>query len=317
MLNKIISFSLKNRLLVVAAAALLLVYGIRTIINLPIDVLPDLNRPRVTVMTEAHGLSPEEVEVLITIPIENALNGATGVKEVRSNSGVSLSIVFVEFDWDTDILIARQTVAEKLQLVKEKLPADVTPVMGPISSVMGQIQIVGISATDSTSKMDIRTIADWTLRPRILSISGVSQVINIGGDVKQYQVLVDPNKMKDFKISLKEVEDAIGSSNSNTTGGFTENSNQEYLLRNIGRAASIEEVANSIVAYRENIPVSLKQIATVKVGPPIKRGDGGMNGKPAVLMAIEKQPNANTVELTKDIDKAIDEIQKTLPRNSH
>ncbi|MCB0726609.1 MAG: efflux RND transporter permease subunit [Ignavibacteriae bacterium] len=313
MLNKIISFSLKNRLLVVAAAALLLVYGIRTIINLPIDVLPDLNRPRVTVMTEAHGLSPEEVEVLITIPIENALNGATGVKEVRSNSGVSLSIVFVEFDWDTDILIARQTVAEKLQLVKEKLPADVTPVMGPISSVMGQIQIVGISATDSTSKMDIRTIADWTLRPRILSISGVSQVINIGGDVKQYQVLVDPNKMKDFKISLKEVEDAIGSSNSNTTGGFTENSNQEYLLRNIGRAASIEEVANSIVAYRENIPVSLKQIATVKVGPPIKRGDGGMNGKPAVLMAIEKQPNANTVELTKDIDKAIDEIQKTLP----
>lgn len=313
MLNKIISFSLKNRLLVVATAAFLMIYGIRTILNLPIDVLPDLNRPRVTVMTEAHGLSPEEVEVLITLPIENALNGATGVKEVRSNSGVSLSIVFVEFDWDTDILIARQTVAEKLQLVKEKLPADVTPVMGPISSVMGQIQIIGISATDSTSKMDIRTIADWTLRPRLLSISGVSQVINIGGDVKQYQVLVDPNKMKDFKISLKEVEDAIGFSNTNSTGGFTENSNQEYLLRNIGRTASIEEVANSIVAYRENIPVTLKQIATVKIGAPIKRGDGGMNGKPAVLMAIEKQPNANTVELTIEINKAIDEIQKSLP----
>ncbi|MDQ3019040.1 MAG: efflux RND transporter permease subunit [Bacteroidota bacterium] len=313
MLNKIISFSLKNRLLIVAAAAFLLIYGVMTIINLPIDVLPDLNRPRVTVMTEAHGLSPEEVEVLITLPIENALNGSTGVKEVRSNSGVSLSIVFVEFDWDTDILIARQTVAEKLQLVKEKLPKDVTPVMGPITSVMGQIQIIGISATDSTSKMDIRTIADWTIRPRLLSISGVSQVINIGGDVKQYQILVDPNKMKDFKISLREVEDAIGSSNTNTTGGFTENSNQEYLLRNIGRTASIEEIANSVVAYRENVPVYLKQIADVKVGPPVKRGDGGMNGKPAVLIAIEKQPNANTVELTKEIDKAIDEIQKTLP----
>lgn len=313
MLNKIIGFSLKNRLFIVAAAAFLMVYGIKIIINLPIDVLPDLNRPRVTVMTEAHGLSPEEVEVLITIPIENALNGATGVKEVRSNSGVSLSIVYVEFDWDTDILIARQTVAEKLQLVKEKLPQDVTPVMGPITSVMGQIQIIGISSTDSTSKMDLRTIADWTLRPRLLSISGVSQVINIGGDVKQYQVLVDPYKLKDFKISLKEVEDAIGSSNTNTTGGISENSNQEYLLRNIGRTASIEEVANSIVSYRENVPVFLKQIATVKIGPPIKRGDGGMNGKPAVLMAIEKQPNANTVELTKEIDKAVDDIQKSLP----
>jgi len=313
MLNKIISFSLKNRLLVVATAAFLMIYGVRTILNLPIDVLPDLNRPTVTVMTEAHGLSPEEVEVLITQPIENALNGATGVKVVRSNSGVSLSIVFVEFDWSTDILIARQTVAEKLQLVKEKLPPDVTPVMGPISSVMGQIQLIGISATDTTSKMDIRTIADWTLRPRLLSISGVSQVINIGGDVKQYQVLVDPNKMKDFNISLKEVETAIGSSNTNSTGGFTESSNQEYLLRNIGRTASIEEVANSVVAYRENIPVYLKQIANVKLGAPIKRGDAGMNGKPAVLMAIEKQPNANTVELTKEIDKAVDEIQKTLP----
>ncbi|MCY7362016.1 MAG: efflux RND transporter permease subunit, partial [Ignavibacteria bacterium] len=205
MLNKIIGFSLNNRLLIVATAAFLLIYGVRTIINLPIDVLPDLNRPRVTVMTEAHGLSPEEVEVLITIPIENALNGSTGVKEVRSNSGISLSIVYVEFDWDTDILIARQTVAEKLQLVKEKLPKDVTPVMGPITSVMGQIQIIGISAADTTYNMEIRTIADWTIRPRLLSISGVSQVINIGGDVKQYQILIDPNKMKDLRISLKEV----------------------------------------------------------------------------------------------------------------
>lgn len=313
MLNKIIKFSLKNRLLIVAASVFLMMYGIYTIINLPIDVLPDLNRPRVTIMTEAHGLAPEETEVLITLPIENALNGATGVKEVRSNSGVGLSIVFVEFDWSTDILIARQTVAEKLQLVKEKLPKDVNPTMGPISSVMGQIQLIGISSNDTAAKMNIRTIADWTIRPRLLSISGVSQVINIGGDVKQYQVLVDPNKMKDFSISLKEVEDAIGSSNINSTGGFTESSNQEYLLRNIGRTASIEEVANSVVAYRENTPVYLKQIASVKIGPPIKRGDGGLNGKPAVIMAIEKQPNANTVELTKEIDNALDEIQKTLP----
>ncbi|CAN5616480.1 efflux RND transporter permease subunit [soil metagenome] len=316
MLNKIISFSLKNRLLVIATAAFLLIYGVRTILTLPIDVLPDLNRPTVTIMTEAHGLSPEEVEVLITLPIENAMNGANGVKVVRSNSGVSLSIVFVEFDWSTDLLKARQTVAEKLQLVKEKLPADVTPAMGPISSVMGQIQIIGVSSvssTDTASKMEIRSIADWTIRPRLLSISGVSQVINIGGDVKQYQVLVDPVKLKNYNISLKDVDDAIGSSNVNTTGGFTESANQEYLLRNIGRTSSIEDIANSIVAYKENIPVLLKQIAEVKTGTPVKRGDGGLNGKPAVLMAIEKQPNANTVELTKEIDKAVDEIQKTMP----
>ncbi len=289
MLNKIISFSLKNRLFVIASAAFLLAYGTYTAINLPVDVLPDLNRPRVTVMTEATGLSPEEVEVLITLPIENVINGATGVKDVRSNSGVGLSIVYVEFDWGSDLLQARQLVSEKLQMAKEKLPEGITPAMAPISSIMGQIMMIAIYSPDTVSATEIRTAADWIIRPRLLTIPGVSQVINIGGDVKQYQVQIDPNKLNNYGITLDEVEKSLSSSNQNSTGGFTEKSNQEYLIRNIGRAGSIEDIKNTIVASRENTTVFLREVAEVKIGPPIKRGDGGLNGKPAVIMSIENR----------------------------
>ncbi len=313
MFNKIISFSLKNRLFVIAAAAFLMVYGTYTAFDLPVDVLPDLNRPRVTIMTEAKGLSPEEVEVLITLPIENVLNGATGVKDVRSSSGVGLSIIYVEFDWESDLLQARQLVSEKLQMAKEKLPEGIIPAMAPISSIMGQIMMIGVYSPDTVSAIEIRTAADWIIRPRLLTIPGVSQVINIGGDVKQYQVQIDPNKLKNYGITLDEVEKSLSSSNQNSTGGFTEMSNQEYLIRNIGRAKSIEDINNTIVASRDNIPVFLKEVAEVKIGPPIKRGEGGLNGKPAVIMSIEKQPGANTIELTQEIDKALEELEKTLP----
>lgn len=313
MLNKIIEFSLKNRLLIVASAALLMVYGTYVTLNLPVDVLPDLNRPRVTIMTEAAGLSPEEVEILITVPIENVLNGSTGVKEVRSSSAPGLSVVYVEFDWETDILIARQLVSEKLQTASEKLPENVTPVMAPISSIMGQIMLIGLYSADTTSAMDVRTAADWVIRPRLLTIPGVSQVINIGGEVKQYQVLIDPHKLASLNVSLEEVEVSLQKSNVNTTGGFTESSNQEYLIRNIGRTESIEEISNSIITYRDNIPVLLRQVGEVKLGAALKRGDAGLNGKPAVILSIEKQPEANTITLTEEVTKALDEIQASLP----
>jgi CzcA family heavy metal efflux pump len=313
MFIRIIRFSLKNRLMVTATAAFLLVYGIYIILNLPIDVLPDLNKPRVTIMTEAHGLSPEEVEILVTLPIENVLNGVTGVKEIRSNSATGLSIVYVDFDWDMDILIARQYVAEKLQLTRDKLPEDVTPIMAPISSIMGQIMMIGVYSTDTTSQMDIRSVSDWIIRPRLLAIPGVSQVINIGGEVKQYQVLVDPYKLKVLDLSIDEVKDAMKNANLNTSGGITESYNQEFIIRNIGRATSIEQLSNSIVAYRDNIPVLLRQVGEVKFGPAIKRGDGGLNGNPAVIISIEKQPDANTVRLTEEINLILDEIERSLP----
>ena len=312
MLNKIIQFSLKNRMFVVAGAALALVYGVMVVLKLPVDVLPDLNKPTVVILTEAGGLAPEEVEALVTLPIETMMNGATGVTRVRSFSSAGLSIVYVEFSWGTDIYTDRQIVAEKLQLAAAKLPAGVNPAMGPISSIMGQIMLVGM-ASDTTSAMQLRTLADWVVRQRLLTIPGVAQVIPIGGEVKQYQVLIDPVKLKALDISLKEVEEAMAQSNVNTTGGFTFSANQEYLIRNIGRTANIGEIASSIVTYRNGTPIFLKQIGTVRLGPPIKRGDAGMDAKPAVIIGIEKQPSANTVKLTEQIEKALDEIKGSLP----
>lgn len=314
MLNKIIRFSLRNRLLVISIAAFMIVYGSYVAINMPVDVLPDLNRPRVTVMTEAHGLSPEEVEVLITLPIENVLNGAAGVMELRSTSSPGLSIIYVEFGWSEDIYIARQTVAEKLQLARERLPSDITPVMTPVSSIMGQIMLIGLTSTDTAySPMGLRTIADWVIRPRLLTIPGISQVINIGGEVKQYQVLLDPFRMASLNVSIEEVENSLAQTNINTSGGFLESSNKEYLIRNIGRVESIEEVSNSIITYRNDVPILLKQIADVKIGAAIKRGDAGVNGNPGVILSVEKQPETNTLTITQEVVDVLEEIQKTLP----
>jgi len=315
MLNAIIRFALNNRLLVICIAALVTVYGAVVIINLPVDVFPDLNRPTVTVMTEAGGLAPEEVETLVTLPLEIVLNGLPGVLRVRSSSGVGLSVIYVEFQWGTDIYLNRQLVSEKLGLAKEKLPSGVTPVMGPISSIMGEIQLIGLSSPDgSVDPLALRTIADWTLRPRLLTVPGISQVINIGGGVKQFQIMISADKLKSRQLSLEDVEHSLSDISRNSTGGFIDIDKKEFLIRNIGQAKTLEEIENSVAGMYLGNPVLVKDIAEVKFGAQIKRGDGSVNGKPAVIMSVQKQPGADTVKLTKEIDKSLNELQNSLPK---
>ncbi len=322
MFNAIIGWALKNRLLVVAVAALVIVWGTYVALNLPVDVFPDLNKPTVTILTEANGLAPEEVEMLVSFPIETLMNGVPGVTRVRSQSGVGLSIIYIEFDWGTDIYRNRQLVAEKLSLAKEQLPADVTPTMGPISSIMGEIMLISVkSKTGKTNPLDVRTLADWTIRPRLMNIQGVAQVINIGGGVKQYQALVSPEKLKQFGITIEEVSSALEKSNVNTTGGFVDAQSQEYLVRNLARFYSLDELKNTVVAYRNNTPIKLGDVASVEFGPKIKRGDAGTNGQPAVILSVQKQPGADSIALTEKVDEALKELQGTLPPdveiNSH
>jgi len=310
MLNRLIGFSLHNRLFVVAFAALLLVYGTYTVINLPVDVLPDLNRPRVTIFLEANGMAPEEIETQVALPVETALNGAPGVEVVRSSSAIGIGMVFVEFDWDTDAYRARQLVAEKLQTVQ--LPNGIVPVMGPISSVMGQIMLVGVSA-DSTPASELRTLSDFTIRRRLMSIKGVSQVIPIGGERLQYQVLISSAKLKQFNLTIDAIDNALQLSNQNTTGNFFDQYGSEVLIRNVGRAYTLEDLAGTVVANNEGVPVLLSQIAEVKYGAALKRGDASINAKPAVILTVEKQPGASTVKLTDEIEKALTELEATLP----
>ena len=312
MLNKLIKFSLNNRLFVLAFACLIMVYGIYTIINLPVDVLPDLNRPRVTIFLEANGMAPEEIETQVALPVEVALNGSPGVEIVRSSSAIGIGMVFVEFDWNTDVFKARQLVAEKLQTVQ--LPKGITPVMGPISSVMGQIMLVGISS-DTTSPADLRTLADFTIRRRLMSIKGVSQVIPIGGERKQYQVLISSSKLKQFNLSIDDIDNALLLTNQNTTGGFFDQYGSEVLIRNIGRANSLDDLKNTVVANKEGLPVLLSQVADVKFGGAIKRGDASINGKSAVILTVEKQPGASTIDLTNEVEKALAELQQTMPKD--
>ena len=263
MLDRLIKFSLENRLFVIAFAALILVYGTYTALRLPIDVLPDLNRPRVTIFLEANGMAPEEIETQVALPVETALNGAPGVEVVRSSSAIGIGMVFVEFDWDTDVYRARQLVAEKLQTVS--LPNGITPVMGPISSVMGQIMLIGISA-DSTSPSELRTLADFTVRRRLMSIKGVSQVIPIGGERLQYQVLISSAKLKQYNLTIDAIDQALQLSNQNTTGNFFDRRGSEVLIRNVGRAYTLDDLAQTVVANNEGNPVLLSQVAEVKNG---------------------------------------------------
>ncbi|MBC7588641.1 MAG: efflux RND transporter permease subunit, partial [Chitinophagaceae bacterium] len=312
MLNKVIQFSLRNRLFVVAFAGLLMVYGVFTLVNLPVDVLPDLNRPRVTIFLEANGMAPEEIEAQINLPVETSLNGAPGVEVVRSVASPGLGLVFVEFDWDTDVYKARQLTAEKLQSIQ--LPKGITPQLGPISSIMGQIMMIAVTG-DTTSPSALRTISDFTIRRRLMSIKGVSQVIPIGGERLQYQVLVSSEKLRQFNLSIDEIDNALQSTNQNTTGGFFDDKGAEVLIRNIARASTLEDLANTVVTNKNNATVLLNQVAEVKFGAAVKRGDGALNGKPAVILNIEKQPGANTVSLTDEVLKAIAELQTSLPKD--
>ncbi|CUW42009.1 Cation efflux system protein CzcA (plasmid) [Magnetospirillum sp. XM-1] len=314
MFDKIIEFSLKHRLFVLAFALALTVYGTLTLAKLPVDVFPDLNRPTVTIMTEAAGLAPEEVETLVTRPIETAMNGAPGVSRVRSTSGVSLSIVYVEFDWNTEIYRNRQLVAERLATTKEQLPESITPTMGPVSSIMGEIMLVGMrSESGETSPMDVRTLADWLVRPRLLSIPGISQVIPIGGQVKQYQVLVSPSRLSAFNLSYDDLAKALAGFARNTTGGFLEQRASEFLIRNLGQTTSIEDLKETVVAWRKGAAITVGQVADVQFGPGVKRGDASVNAAPAVILAVQKQPGANTVTLTREVEKALDEMKRGLP----
>jgi len=318
MLNQLIKFSLQNRLFVVAAAALLLVWGSWTAINLPVDVLPDLNRPRVTVFLEAGGMSPEEIEVQAVLPIETALNGSPGVEVVRSSSSRGIGLVFVEFGWDVDVFRARQLVAEKLSTVP--LPNGIIPVMGPISSVMGQIMLVGVTAEpDSTTGQtlstaaDLRTLADFSIRRRLLAIKGVSQVIPIGGDRLQFQVLVSSAKLKQFSLTLEDLDRALENTNLNATGSFFNRYGSEVLISVLGRSKNLEDLQRTVVANREGSPVLLSQVADVQFGAAIKRGDASVNARPAVILTVEKQPGASTIQLTDEIEKALEELQPSLP----
>lgn len=323
MLNAIIRFSLHNRLLVIAVAIFLLFYGAWQILQLPIDVFPDLNRPRVVIMTEAPGMAPEEVETLVTFPLETSLNGATGVQAVRSSSGVGLSVVYVEFDWGTDIFVDRQIVNERLALVADRLPPGVRPQLSPVSSIMGQIQIVGMYSRDGTTPpMELRTLADWVVRQRLLTIPGVSQVVVMGGERKQFQVLVDPNSLLRYGVTLAQVKDALRESNQNTAGGYLdEQGPSEYLVRAIGRVTSIDEIGRIVVVQRDGQSVRLAQVARIVEGPQVKRGDSAaytrvsheMRGGPAVVLTINKQPGADTRKVTQAVVKALDELKPSLP----
>ncbi len=315
MLDWIIRFSLTHRLLVVVSAALVTVYGAYVIISLPVDVFPDLNRPTVNIMTEAPGMAPEEVETLVTLPLETVLNGLPGVERVRSTSGIGLSVIYVEFGWGTEIYRNRQLVAEKLQLAKEKLPKNATPVMGPIASIMGEIQLLGLTSEDGkVSPIELRTLADWVIRPRLLSVPGVAQVISIGGGVRQFQILLSAEKIQKLQFTLEDVEHSLAHLSQNTTGGFINSDKRELLIRNIGTVRSEEDILNSVVGRHLGRPVLVKEIAEVRIGPQIKRGDGSVNASPAVILSIQKQPGANTVELTRRVDEALNEVTKSFPQ---
>ncbi|HWP82439.1 MAG TPA: efflux RND transporter permease subunit, partial [Bacteroidota bacterium] len=321
MLDRIINWSLQNRLLVVLASILILAVGIFTVTRIPVDVFPDLTAPTVVILAEAHGMATEEVETMVTFPIETAVNGATGVRRVRSSSAMGIGIIWVEFDWGTDIFIARQIVNEKLQLVSSQLPRGIRPpVLAPISSIMGEIMLVSISS-DRHNELDVRTVADWTIRRRLLAVPGVSQVIPIGGGRKQYQVLVDPDKLRAYEISLQEVLRAVESSNQNSSGGVFMEKGQEYLIRGLGRVHSLEDIGRSVVAVRDGVPILVKDVADLKIDAAVKIGDASVDAKPAVVISIQKQPGANTLELTRRIERTLDDIQKTLPHgmiiNSH
>ncbi|MEQ9219921.1 MAG: efflux RND transporter permease subunit [Cyclobacteriaceae bacterium] len=313
MLNKILDISLNNRLLVLLAAAILTVGGIFVFRNMSVDVFPDLTAPTVTLLTEAHGMESEEVEKLVTYQVETAMNGSPSVRRIRSSSAAGISIVWIEFEWGTDIYRARQIVSERIPMVSENLPTGVgTPTMAPISSIMGEIMLLGVRS-DSLSPMELRTLADWTIRPRIKSIGGIANVIVIGGDYKQYQVLANPEKLKFYDVSLGELLEKVRESNVNAPGGFLSKYGNQYIIKGSGRAYSIAHLEEAVLTHVNGQSVKIGDVATVQVGAADKIGDGSLNAEPAVILTISKQPDVNTLELTGRLDEAIADLNKTLP----
>lgn len=318
MLNKIIYYSLHNRLVILVCALLLMIWGTYTAFNTDVDVFPDLNVPTVVIMTEANGMAPEEVERLVTFPVETAVNGAMDVRRVRSSSTTGFSVVWVEFDWGTDIYRARQIVSEKLAVLGESLPENVgKPTLGPQSSILGEMMILGLTA-DSTSLLDLRTIADWTIRPRLLSTGGVAQVAVIGGDIKEYQILLDPARMKHYGVGLNEVLDVCRNMNRNANGGVLYEFDNEYIIRGVLSTSKAEEIAQGVVKTVNEYPVMLGDIATVKIGGKSpKLGTASERTKPAVLITVTKQPDTSTEKLTEKLDEIVVDLRKNLPADVH
>jgi CzcA family heavy metal efflux pump len=315
MLNKILSISLQNRILVLLAAVVLSLIGFYLARNMNVDVFPDLTAPTVTILTEAHGMESEEVEKLVTYQLETAMNGSPNVRRIRSSSAAGISIVWVEFDWGTDIYKARQIVSERIPMVRENLPSGIgAPTMAPISSIMGEVMLLGITS-DSLSPMELRTLSDWQIRPRIKAIGGIANVVVIGGDYKQYQVLADPEKMKYYDVSLEELTEKVKEANINAPGGFLNQYGNQYIIKGDGRAYSIEDLEEAVVKQVNGQSIKIKDVAEVKIGAADKIGDASLNAKPAVILTISKQPDVNTLELTERLDVAIAEMETSLPES--
>ena len=315
MLNKLIHLALNNRAIVVVSAVLLMALGVQTTLRLPVEVLPDLTKPTVIILTESPGLAPEEVEVNITQPIERALLGVAGLSRVRSNSDVSLSLVYAEFSWDTDIYKARQFVQERLAGVRGTLPNGAEPFLTPVASLMGEILLVGVSSRDDkTLPRDVRSIADWTIRPRLQSIPGIAEVLNMGGGIKQIQVQPDPHRMAAHNVALEELESAAREAASNSTGGFINAGPREIMVRNLGMSVDLEDIAGTVVKIVGDRAIAIRDVARVEWEVEPMRGDGSVNGKRGVVMSITKAPGFDTLSLTKEVEKALLELQKTLPQ---
>lgn len=321
MLNKIIEVSLRNRLLVLAFFALIMITGGYMALEMDVDVFPDLTAPTVTILTEAHGMATEEVERLVSFPLESSLNGAPNIRRIRSSSAMGISIVWAEFEWGTDIYKARQIVAEKLATVEGKLPEGVeSPTLAPISSIMGEIMLLSLSA-DSLAPMELRTIADWNIRPQLLAIRGVAQVIVIGGAYKQYEISASPEKMKFFDISLTELEHAAAASTRNASGGIINEYGNQYIIQGEGRTNSVEKIGQTLIKMEGTKPIKIEDVAEVRISAAPKIGDAAVAGKSSVILTLMKQPNANTLKLTKRFDETMAAVQKQLPNgvemNSH
>ena len=314
MFTWLLDFSLKNRMIVILLGAISMFYGAYTLSKMPVDVFPDLNKPTVTIMTEAGGMASEEVEQLITFPLETAMNGLPGVEAIRSVSSAGLSFIYVTFDWSVDIYRARQMVSERLSSMEGAIPDGIVSRMGPISSIMGEIMQIAIPIDESKiSSMQVREYADWVLRPRLMAIPGVAQVIPIGGQVRQFQVQPNTRRMAELGLSILQIEDALRGYSANTSGGFLESNNREYLIRHIGRTSSLEDLKNIAVSNRNGQTILLRQVADITFAPAVKRGDAGYEGGPAVILGVQKQPSADTVALTKKIESAIAELKQGLP----